>query len=142
MRRLWDRYIDTVGRASNKQLFIWTMQSFGVLILGALAFWGCSRLVDYALVRIDEGEVVSRDYDEEYDHWHPQVTSCSVRNTDGHCVSYTTTPGYWHFHAADCDIKVRGQDARTTDRVRIEERWIDIPCSTYDDYPIGSIWKR
>lgn len=71
------------------------------LTLIGLIFWLDFR-AQTTSKEIWSGKIIGWEHKEEWDEWHPPVTTCSGSGKNRSC---TTTPGYWEHHDAENYIK-------------------------------------
>jgi hypothetical protein len=77
-----------------------------IFIAISIAITGATVGIDFAIQTADtevwSGQVTGWDHDEEYEEWHPPVTSCTTDSKGKQ--SCTTTPGYYEHHYAENHI--------------------------------------
>lgn len=95
-------------------LLVWEIISKGrgwkssilFLIVGIIVF-SLTVIIDQEVQSIDtevwSGKVVDWNHEEEWDEYHPPLTTCTTDSKGNQ--SCTTTPGYWEHHPAENAIK-------------------------------------
>jgi hypothetical protein len=115
---------------------------FSLIMLGiGLVLYLIIIAIDYSVqttdVEVWSGTIVDWKHDEEWDEWHPPVTTCTTDSKGNQ--SCTTTPGYWEHHYAENYIKTTDNGWTYVDK---------LPDGTDmdDDYPnkteeLKKYWK-
>ncbi|AEO93406.1 gp144 [Bacillus phage G] len=101
-----------------------------ILIIVITAFLSAATIgIDYTIQTTDtevwSGSVIEWSHDEEWDEWHPPVTTCTTdSNGKQNC---TTTPGYWEHHYAENHIKTSDKGwiyvDKSPDGKRFDDNW-------------------
>ncbi|MEM4994856.1 hypothetical protein WKH56_20040 [Priestia sp. SB1] len=95
-------------------LLVWEIISKGrrwvfslIIFFSVCVLFTINIATDVAIQTMDtevwSGEIVDWKHDEEWDEWHPPVTTCTSDSKGNQ--SCTTTPGYWEHHYAENYIK-------------------------------------
>lgn len=75
----------------------------GISVLVTLAIVGIDYVIQTTDTEVWSGQVVGWDHKEEWNEWHPPVTTCTT-DSKGHQHCHTT-PGYWEHHPAENSIE-------------------------------------
>lgn len=105
---------------------------------------GLVLLIDYSSqtsdVEIWSGYIEDWEHIEEWDEWHPPVTTCST-DSKGKQTCHTT-PGYWEHHPAENHLKTtdRGWFSinRTPDGERMNDRFPNKTSELKEMFPAGT----